>query len=151
MLFCCYNRVGCATLRAHQHPTRCAVPGNMSWCTVTDNKTARKLPRAAEYMMYRQAQQHPTSSFDHHGPAPSQSHQVCTHEDIAFSITHSESDLSLTCGHGLFVARVAGGGSINSRLITLVAPWRRLVAMQSVPVSPPPITTTCGTRGQTHM
>lgn len=33
---------------------------------------------------------------------------------------------------------------MSSRLITLVAPWRRLVAMQSVPVSPPPMTITCG-------
>lgn len=50
---------------------------------------------------------------------------------------------SFTCGQGLLPALVAGGGSISSRLITLVAPWRRLVAMQSVPVSPPPITITC--------
>lgn len=47
-----------------------------------------------------------------------------------------------TCGQGLFAARVAGGGSISSRLITLVAPCLRLVAMQSVPVSPPPMTIT---------
>ncbi|GIL79138.1 hypothetical protein Vretifemale_8522 [Volvox reticuliferus] len=46
------------------------------------------------------------------------------------------------CGQGLFLALVAGGLSSSSKLTMEVAPWRREVAMQSVPVSPPPITTT---------
>ncbi len=46
------------------------------------------------------------------------------------------------CGQGLFLARVAGGLSSSSRLTMEVAPWRSEVAMQSVPVSPPPMTTT---------
>mmetsp|Transcript_18873 Transcript_18873/g.47876 ORF Transcript_18873/g.47876 Transcript_18873/m.47876 type:complete len:327 (-) Transcript_18873:5192-6172(-) len=46
------------------------------------------------------------------------------------------------CGQGLPAARPAGGLSSSSRLTMDVAPWRSEVPMQSVPVSPPPITTT---------
>mmetsp|Transcript_5879 Transcript_5879/g.18048 ORF Transcript_5879/g.18048 Transcript_5879/m.18048 type:complete len:317 (+) Transcript_5879:443-1393(+) len=47
------------------------------------------------------------------------------------------------CGHGLFLPRAAGGLGSSSRLMIDAAPWRALVAMQSVPVSPPPMTITC--------
>jgi hypothetical protein len=45
-------------------------------------------------------------------------------------------------GHRLLAALSLGGWPISSRLITFLAPCRTLVPMQSVPVSPPPITTT---------
>ena len=37
----------------------------------------------------------------------------------------------------------SGGFGMISKLVTLSAPWRIAVPMQSEPVSPPPITTTC--------
>ena len=49
---------------------------------------------------------------------------------------------SLTWGQGLPGARVSGGCGSSSRFTSDVHPWRSDVPMQSVPVSPPPITTT---------
>ena len=45
-------------------------------------------------------------------------------------------------GHGWSSVRVSEGFGIISKLVTLVAPWRFDVPIQSEPVSPPPITTT---------
>jgi len=47
-----------------------------------------------------------------------------------------------TCGHGLPGALVCGGSGRSSRFTTPLQPWRIDVPMQSVPVSPPPMTTT---------
>ena len=46
------------------------------------------------------------------------------------------------CGHSFPLARVAGGCVMSSKLTTESHPCRSEVPMQSVPVSPPPITTT---------
>mmetsp|Transcript_8201 Transcript_8201/g.19982 ORF Transcript_8201/g.19982 Transcript_8201/m.19982 type:complete len:290 (-) Transcript_8201:1280-2149(-) len=46
------------------------------------------------------------------------------------------------CGQGLSLARLSGGCGSSSKFTTEVAPWRIEVPMQSLPVSPPPITTT---------
>ena len=45
-------------------------------------------------------------------------------------------------GQGLCAARVAGGCGNSSKFTRLLQPWRSAVPMQSVPVSPPPITIT---------
>ena len=37
----------------------------------------------------------------------------------------------------------SGGIGMSSNWVTLFAPWRLLVPTQSLPVSPPPMTTTC--------
>src|SRR5262245_38176596 len=46
------------------------------------------------------------------------------------------------CGQGLLAARSFGGRSRISKFTRLVQPWRSDVPIQSVPVSPPPITST---------
>ena len=46
-------------------------------------------------------------------------------------------------GHGLVGSRSSGGFGRSSIWVIEAAPCRRLVPMQSDPVSPPPITTTC--------
>mmetsp|Transcript_5348 Transcript_5348/g.17312 ORF Transcript_5348/g.17312 Transcript_5348/m.17312 type:complete len:337 (-) Transcript_5348:5050-6060(-) len=46
------------------------------------------------------------------------------------------------CGQGLSEARPGGGLGSSSKLTTEVAPWRMAVPMQSLPVSPPPMTIT---------
>jgi hypothetical protein len=46
-------------------------------------------------------------------------------------------------GHGWFADLVAGGCGMISSWVTEAAPCLIAVPMQSAPVSPPPITTTC--------
>jgi len=46
-------------------------------------------------------------------------------------------------GQGVEAARSSGGRGMISKFVTLFAPWRCEVPMQSEPVSPPPSTTTC--------
>ena len=46
------------------------------------------------------------------------------------------------CGHGVAGLLPTGGLGIISICVTLAAPWRLAVPMQSLPVSPPPITST---------
>ena len=46
-------------------------------------------------------------------------------------------------GHGWCSGLVSDGRRPIARLVTLSAPWRCAVPMQSAPVSPPPMTTTC--------
>ena len=46
------------------------------------------------------------------------------------------------CGQGLFEPRSAGGLGMISKFTSERQPWRSDVPMQSVPVSPPPMTMT---------
>ena len=46
-------------------------------------------------------------------------------------------------GHGWCSGRDVAGCMPIARFVTLSAPWRCAVPMQSAPVSPPPITMTC--------
>jgi len=47
------------------------------------------------------------------------------------------------CGHDSALFSFSGGIGMISSCVTDLAPWRNEVPMQSLPVSPPPITTTC--------